>query len=155
NLAFNPPLMPAGGPETFIRLKDEDPVHLRSLYQVVYVAPDLADADYAFLQQMVAPGVVIEQFVSLRGVAVVNVSRSLGDQNGIAPGCVNFSSAAQHVSEQVLRPLHPYITGSGFGGEALGTADFANWQPTDYGTLTGLPVNAAVLLANNDGPSLA
>jgi hypothetical protein len=155
NLAFNPPLMLAGGTETFIRLKDEDPVHLRSLYQVVYVAPDLADADYTLLRQMVAPGGVIEQFVSMGGVAVLNVAGSFGDQLDVAPDGVGFSSAAQHLSEQILTPLHPYITGAGFGGEVLGTSDFANWQPTDYGTLTDLPVNASVLLANNDGPSLA
>ena len=155
NLAFNPPLMLAGGTETFIRLKDEDPAHLRSLYQVVYVAPDLADADYTLLQQMVAPGGLIEQFVSLGGVAVINVAGSLGDQPNIAPEGVGFSSAAQHLSEQIFTPFHPYITGAGFGGEALGTDDFANWQPTDYGPLTSLPVSASVLLANNDGASLA
>lgn len=147
--------MLAGGTETFVRLATKDPVQLRSLYQVVYVAPDLADPDYTLLRQMVAPGGLIEQFVSLGGVAVLNVAGSLGDQINIAPDGVDFSGAAQHLSEQILTPLHPYITGAGFGGEALGIGDFANWRPTDYGTLTGLPANASVLLANNDGPSLA
>jgi len=147
--------MLAGGTETFVRLKDEDPAHLRNLYQVIYVAPDLSDADYTLLRQMVAAGGVIEQFVSMGGVAVLNVAGSLGDQSDVAPNGVGFSGAAQHLSEQILTPNHPYITGAGFGGEALSTSDFANWQPTDYGTLSGLPVTASVLLANNDGPSVA
>ena len=153
NLAFN--MMLAGGTETFIRLKDEDPVRLRSLYQVVYVAPDLADADYTLLRQMVAQGGLIEQFVSMGGVAVINFAGSLGDQIDVAPDGVGFSSAAQHLSEQILTPLHPYFTGSDFGGEQLDASSFANWQPTDLGTLTNLPDAAAVLLANNDGASLA
>ena len=152
NLAAN--MFLSGGQEFFTQLAQRDPVQDRGLYQVVYVAPDLGAADYTLLQQMVAPGGFIEQFVSLGGVAVLNVAGSLGDQLNIAPDGVGFSSAAQHLSEQILTPLHPYITGAGFGGEVLGTGDFANWQPTDYGTLTGLPVNASVLLANNDGPSL-
>lgn len=154
NLAFDPPLMLAGGTETFVRLAAEDPVRLRSLYQVIYVAPDLGDADYTLLRQMVAPGGLIEQFVKLGGVAVLNVAGSLSDQADIAPGGVDFSGTAQHVSEQILTSQHPYFTGAGYGGEVLGTGDFANWQPTDYGTLTHLPGNAAVLLANNEDASL-
>ncbi len=155
NLAGNVPLLFSYGSYPFDLLAHQDPVKLRQLYQAIYVAPDLGADDYTQLQQMVAPGGLIEQFVSLGGVAVLNVAGSLGDQLNIAPGGVGFSSVAQHVSEQILKPSHPYITGVTFGGAALDTGDFANWQPTDYGTLTNLPGNAAVLLANNDGPSLA
>ena len=155
NLAGNGPLFFSYGSYPFNLLAQQAPANLRALYQVIYVAPDLAADDYTFLQQMVAPGGLIEQFVNLGGVAVLNVAGTLGDQANIAPGGVGFSSAAQHVSEQILTPAHAYITGAGFGGEALGTSDFDNWQPTDYGTLMNLPANAAVLLANNDGPSLA
>jgi Dockerin type I domain len=155
NLAFNPPLMFAGGTDSFDRLVGEDPTRLRDLYKVIYVAPDLGDADYTLLRQIVASGGVIEQFVSMGGVAVINAAGSLGDQEDIAPGGVGFSGAAQHLSEQILAPSHPYFTGVGFGGEPLSSSDFDNWQPTDYGTLTNLPGDAAVLLANNDGPSLA
>jgi hypothetical protein len=155
NLAGNVPLFFSYGSYPFNLLAQQDPANLRDLYQVIYVAPDMAADDYAFLQQMVGSGGLIEQFVSLGGVAVINVAGSLGDQDNVAPGGVGFSSAAQHVSEQVLTPLHPYITGAGYGGEALTATDFDNWQPTDYGTLTNLPANASVLLANNDGASLA
>lgn len=128
---------------------------LRNLYQVVYVAPDLVDADYTRLRQMVASGGLIEQFVSLGGVAVLNVAGSVGDQVNIAPGGVGFSAAAQHQSEQIMAPQHPYVTGAGYGGELLSTADFAGWQPTDYGTLTNLPGNATILLANDGDPTTA
>lgn len=155
NLAGNVPLLFSYGSYPFNLLVNQDPVNLRNLYQVIYIAPDLAADDYQYLQQMVAPDGVIEQFVSLGGVAVINVAGSLGDQANIAPGGVGYSSATQHLSEQILAPLHSYFTGAGYGGEGLGTSDFANWQQTDYGTLTNLPGNAAVLLANNDGASLA
>jgi hypothetical protein len=155
NLAGNVPLLFSYGSYPFDLLAHQDPVKLRQLYQTIYVAPDLGADDYVQLQQMVATGGLIEQFVSLGGVAVLNVAGSLGDQLNIAPGGVGFSSVAQHVSEQILTAQHPYITGATFGGAALDTGDFANWQPTDYGTLTNLPGNAAVLLTNNDGPSLA
>jgi len=155
NLAFDPPLMFSAGTDSFRDLARKDPAALRDLYQVLYVAPDLGSDDYQQLQQMVAPDGVIAQFVDLGGVAVINAAGSLGDQASIAPGGVGFSSAAQHVSEQILRPSHAYFTGAGYGGEALGSSDFDNWQPTDYGTLTNLPGNAAVLLANSDDASLA
>jgi hypothetical protein len=155
NLAFNPPLMFSAGTDSFRDLARKDAAALRDLYQVIYVAPDLADDDYQQLQTMVAPDGVIAQFVNLGGVAVINVAGALGDRLNIAPGGVGFSNAAQHLSEQILVPQHAYFTGAGFGGEVLGTSDFANWQPTDYGTLTNLPGNAAVLLANNDDASLA
>jgi hypothetical protein len=155
NLAFNPPLMFSAGTDSFSDLARKDAAKLRDLYQVIYVAPDLGSDDYQLLQEMVAPDGVIEQFVSLGGVAVINVAGSLGDQANVAPGGVGFSSAAQHLSEQILRPSHSYFTGDGYGGEVLATSDFDNWQPTDYGTLTNLPVNAAVLLTNNDDASLA
>jgi hypothetical protein len=155
NLAANSPLFFATGTESFAFLAREDVHRLRSLYQVIYVAEDLSAVDYEQLRQMVAPNGLIEQFVSLGGVAVINIAGSIGDQVNVAPDNVGFSGAAQHLSESILAPLHPYITGAGFGGEQLDANSFANWQPTDYGTLTNLPGNAAVLLANNDGPSLA
>lgn len=155
NLAFNPPLMFSAGTDSFFHVAQEDAAKLRDLYQVIYVAPDLGTDDYSQLQQMVKPEGVIAQFVSLGGVAVINVAGTLGDQANVAPGGVSFSSAAQHISEQILDAPHAYFTGAGYGGEVLSTSSFDNWQPTDYGTLTNLPGNATVLLANNDGASLA
>ncbi|MFI5395928.1 MAG: hypothetical protein ACHQ9S_10385 [Candidatus Binatia bacterium] len=130
---------------------------LRNLYQVLYIAPGLSAADYAYLQQMVAPGGLIEQFVSLGGVAVINVAGTLGDQTNIAPGPsgVGFSSASQHEGEDILAPDHAYIHGLEFGGQMLGVDDFSNWGPTDLGTLTNLPSDATVVLANGNLPTWA
>ncbi|MFQ5668362.1 MAG: hypothetical protein ACE5I7_18295, partial [Candidatus Binatia bacterium] len=155
DLARNPPLLFAFGSLTFADLATQDPGRLRGLYQVIYVAPDLGSDDYARLRQMVAPGGVIEQFVQLGGVAVINVAGTLGDQPAVAPAGVGFSSVAQHDDEQIQQPDHPYFTGVGFGGETLDSGNFAAWLPTDFGTLTNLPADATVLLANRDGPSWA
>jgi len=139
-------------------LENEDPVLLRSQFQAIYIGPDLGAGDYASLQNMVMPGGVIEQFVSLGGVAVINAAGTLGDQADIAPDGVGFASVAQHNSETIVDGTHPYFTGLGFGGELLSGSAFNGWQPTDYGVLTNLenlPVTATVLLTNTDGPSAA
>lgn len=111
--------------------------------------------EYTSLQQMVAPGGFLEQFVALGGVAVINAGGILGDQALIAPDGVGFSSSMQHNSETIHVTDHPYITGLGFAGEQLTASDFDSWQPTDFGTLTNLPGQATVLLTNTDGTSWA
>ena len=131
----------------------DDPVAMRAIYQTLYVAPGLSAADYAALQQMVLPGGFIEQFVSLGGVAVINVAGTLGPQLFIAPDGVGFASGAAHDAESIADTSHPYITGFDFGGEALGAADFANWRSTDLGTLTNVPPGATVLLSSGSGPN--
>jgi hypothetical protein len=141
--------------KTFQTISESDPGHLRNTYQVIYVAPDLNGEDYGFLQQMVALNGTIERFVSSGGVAVINVAGANGDQSGIAPDDVGFSAATQHDSETIETDTHGYITGAGFGGEALGAGDFDSWQHTDLGTLTGLPQDATVVLTNGDGTSWA
>jgi len=105
------------------------------------------------LQQMVGTGGFIEQFVSLGGVAVINVAGELGSQLAVAPDGVGFDASTQHNDEAIDQSLHPYITGIGFGGEPLDPTDFHGWSPTDYGMLTNLPERANVLLENSDGPS--
>ena len=76
-----------------------------------------------------------------------------GDQPSIAPDDVGFSPQRTHDSETIEAATHPYITGAGFGGEALGAADFEGWQQTDLGTLTNLPDGTTLVLTNGDGPS--
>lgn len=141
--------------QSFDRLANTSPQELRDLYQVVYVAPELGAPDYAWLRQMVAPGGPIEQFVSLGGVAVINVGGTRGDQVDVAPDGVDFVGIRTHNGEGILEPGHTYLTGAGFGGEPLNAADFTSWQPTDFGTLANLPDTATVLLSNGDGPSWA
>ncbi len=145
--------------ESFGRLSQRDPAVLRDLFRVIYVPPDLSSADYTALAPLVASGGVIEQFVSMGGVAVINLAGTLGDQAAVAPGGVGFSSATPtppHNSESIQLPQHPYFTGVGFAGQALSTGDFNAWEPTDFGSLTNLPPNATTLLENDDqGASLA
>jgi hypothetical protein len=137
-------------------LTQEDAVLARELYQVVYVAPALSAADYLALQQLVAPGGFIEQFVSLGGVAVIHAAGIFGDQTAIAPGGVNFRRNARHNTEMIQLPEHPYFTGLGYAGTPLDSSDFDNWSPgTDEGILENLPPGASILLENADGPSLA
>jgi hypothetical protein len=133
----------------------EDPVAARSKYQVVYVAPGLGLDDYTSLQRMVALGGFIEQFVSLGGVAVINIGGTFGTQDSVAPDGVGLSGVASHDDEIIVAPDHPYFTGMGFGGESLVKDNFHSWQPTDVGVLTNLPDGATILLDNGDGPSLA
>ena len=150
DLGFGNALLP------FSDLQGQDAATVRSKYQVIYVAPDLDPTDYGTLAQMVATGGLIEQFVSLGGVAVINLAGLFGDQAGVAPDGVGFSAAVAHDSETILVPDHAYFTGLGYGGYALNAMDdFTGWQSTDLGNLTNLPSNATILLQNADGPSLA
>jgi hypothetical protein len=142
-----------GGVKTFQTISGSDPAQLRNTYQVIYVPPGLNSEDYGFLQQMVAENGTIERFVRFGGVAVINVAGTHGDQSGIAPDDVGFSAATEHDSEKIEAATHPYITGAGFGGEALGAGDFEGWQETDLGTLTGGPQEPTIVLTNSDGPS--
>jgi hypothetical protein len=141
-----------GAEKTFQTIANSDAAALRNLYKVIYVAPGLNSKDYGFLQQMVTLNGTIEQFVSSGGVAVINAAGAFGNQPNIAPDGVGFSATA-HDSETIEAATHPYITGVGFGGDALGDADFDGWQPTDLGTLTGWPQGATIVLTNGDGPS--
>jgi hypothetical protein len=115
----------------------------------------MSSADYTTVRTMAAAGGFLDRFVSLGGAAVIHIAGTRGDQLDVAPGGVDFTSNATHNSEIILQPEHPYVTGEGYGGTRLSTQDFSSWQPTDWGTLTGLPANATVLLRNADGPSLA
>ena len=141
--------------ESFARLEGSDPATLRGEFKVIYVAPDMSENDYAALNRLVKQGGVIEQFVSMGGVAVINVAGGLGDQANMAPDGVGFTDGTTHQSEAIQLPQHPYFTGLGFGGEPVSAGDFNGWQPTDLGTLSGLPADATILLQNSAGPSLA
>ncbi len=144
-----------GSEQTFQSIADSDSVVLRNEYQVIYVAPGLNSDDYTRLHAMVESGGVIEQFVNLGGVAVINAAGTQGDQDGIAPDGVGFTATMSHDDEVIQDAEHPYITGVSFGGEALGGADFSGWEPTDRGTLSNLPAGATTVLANSDGVSWA
>lgn len=130
-----------------------DPIALRNKFQVIYIAPGVSSTDYTYLQRMVAPGGVIDRFVSLGGVAVINTAGLPADQGQVAPAGVTLATATAHNSEEIAAPDHPYITGLGYGGNLLGTADFDNWgptQPTDLGTLelTNLAATPTTVLAH-------
>jgi len=149
NLGFGNALL------SFENLAMESGADARGKYQVIYVASDLGTDDYVTLQGMSEPGGVIEQFVSLGGVAVINVAGTFGEQDSVAPGGVGFSAVSSHDSETIQVPDHEYFTGLGYGGAALMPPDFTSWNSTDLGTLTNLPGNATILLSNTGGPSLA
>jgi hypothetical protein len=119
-----------------------------------YVGPGLSAEDYAFLQGLSATGGFIERFVSLGGLAVINVAgEPQSAQANLAPRGVGFQPSGPHTFQTLLLPTHPYLTGQGFGGETLGIPAFNNWGPTDRGHLTNVPPGASVVLRNSDGPS--
>jgi hypothetical protein len=159
NLQSASPLLLSSATLEITRLASTQPVALRDLYRSIYVPPGLGAADYDLLRQLVALGGSLEQFVSLGGVAVINLAGTQGDQMDVAPGGVGLTAGAQHNAEDIQLTTHPYITGLGIGGEALTPEDFSDWLPTDDGTLTNLPANATVLLSNGmtntSGPSWA
>jgi hypothetical protein len=136
--------------ESFDRLSQRGPAELRDLFKVIYVAPDLSSDDYTTLAGLVATGGVIEQFVSMGGVAVINMAGTVGGQSAVAPDGVGFDGSA-HNSESIKVPQHPYFTGLGFAGETLTSFNFDGWQPTDFGSLNNLPDGATALLQNSDG----
>jgi len=150
-----PPLLMSSSTIPMATLAASDPERLRTLYQAIYVAPDLGAGDYGLLQQMSAPGGAIEQFVSSGGVVVINAAGEIGDWLDIAPGGVDFLASGAQNSQTIQLPLHPYITGLGYGGEPLTESDFLDWLPTDYGTLAELPEGATVVLQNADGATWA
>jgi hypothetical protein len=115
------------------------------------VAPGLSDEDYAFLQGMSQPGGFLERFVSLGGLAVINVAGGgTSVRTDIAPGGVNLSSPSSPVNAQIIvNQIHPFITGEGFGGETLSASSFSQWMPTARGFLSDLPADATTVLRNN------
>jgi hypothetical protein len=155
NLQSSPPLLLSSGTMPMNVLAASNPTTLRSVYQAIYIAPDLSVTDYDLLRVMSGVGGSIEQFVSDGGAAVINLAGTTGDQANVAPGGVGFTATTPRDAQAIQLPGHPYITGMGLGGEPLDTASFSNWQPTDYGTLENLPEGATVILENADGPTWA
>lgn len=140
---------------TFANLVLDDAESARSLWKVVYIAPDMSTGDYAQLQNMVRPGGFLERFIASGGVAVIHLAGRAGEQMNAAPGGVGILPLALGERVIIETPDHPYFVGAGFGGRPLSEADFANWGATDYGVLVGLPIEATILTSNFQGPTMA
>jgi hypothetical protein len=145
----------------------EDADRLHSLFLSIYVSPGLLEQDYTRLQTLVAPpsenqpkGGLIDRFVSLGGLAVIHVAPpptatpSTQSRLTVAPRDVGYQPPLTTDNEQIATPLHPFITGEGFGGEPLGSASFSGWDPTDRGFLINVPPDATILLRNPRGPTM-
>jgi hypothetical protein len=130
-------------------LTDMDPVELQALWLVTYVAPGLVVDDYIELAQMSQPGGFIDRFVSMGGVAVINVG---GDTNAfdIAPRGVDFVRTPFTNQDFINAPQHPYITGAGYAGAMLDANSFVNWGPVDSGVLDQVPADATVVVRRFD-----
>jgi hypothetical protein len=126
-----------------------------SAFDVIWVNPI---PDHAALTTGTAAGGALEQYVAGGGTLVLNLA-SGGNMPAVGPGGVGYvhggSGSSFHNSETFTTPLHPYLTGAGYGGTALTPADFNNWSFTDHGHLSGLPLGATTVLSNTDGPSFA
>ena len=145
----------------------EDPVQFHNLYLSLYVAPGLDDEGYGLLQELSAPpsdahpdGGFIHRFVSLGGLAVINVAPaptatpSTPKRPNLAPRGVGYQPPLMTEGETINAPQHPLITGQGFGGVPLSGTSFSAWAPTDRGYLTDVPLDATVLLKNARGPTM-
>lgn len=123
-------------------------------YDMVFVSPGFGSIGYDDLRSAVVDGGSLQLYVATGGTLVLNVAGNYGDQDDIAPGGVSFDREPMHNGEAITSWSHPYITGAGYGGHTLGTADFANWNETDQGQLTNLAPETTTILATLDGPSL-
>lgn len=128
---------------------DVDPEELQSQWLVIYVAPGLHTGDYGRITAMTHAGGLIERFVRLGGVAVMNVA---GDVDGmdVAPGGVDFLRTVPSNQAFIEDSLHPYLTGEGYGGELLNQVNFFGWGPTHEGVLADVPMDAVIVLRAPD-----
>ncbi len=142
-----------------LALGSENAAALLADFSVLYVAPGLSDSDYGFLREISRSGEVLEQFVSLGGVAVINMAGNGVFEDGIAPSpdqtVIGYRGTASHDRERITLASHPFITGVGYGGIALGAADFDAWGNTDDGFISALPASARIVLRNDLGASWA
>lgn len=129
-------------------------------FDVVWINPPILFSQqpyYDNISAAVTGGGSLEQYAAGGGVLVICVAGSTGNQTDIAPGGLDALLTIDvfgHEDETFTTPAHPYITGAGYGGNTLITADFHDWSFTDFGQLTNLPGGATTILSNTDGPSL-
>ena len=128
-----------------------DPEEYQRQYLVMYVAPDLTGPDYGLLSQMSAPGGFIDRFVSLGGVAVINVAGDATVANMAPRGVDYIRTGFTPNVETIITPAHPYFTGEGYAGRTLAANSFVGWGPTDRGYLSEVPDDATILLHQPDG----
>lgn len=127
-----------------------------SAYDVVWINPPIMGAGtyYDSLSAGISIGASLEQYAANGGTLVICVAGNEGSRNNIAPGGVDYDRTTTHNTETFTTPVHPYITGAGFGGATLVESEFNNWGATDHGWLTSLPTGVTTILSNTDGPSL-
>lgn len=119
-------------------------------YAVIYKEWSKEDIDYDdYLNNM--PKIL--EYIMLGGIAVLNIASNCGDQDSISPLNVHYRALISN-EEFFVEPNHPYLTGKGYGGEALSPDDFYGWDFTDHGYLVNVPSFSTVILKNIDGPSL-
>jgi hypothetical protein len=128
------------------------PANVLSTYDVIWINPDLSNPLYSSLRSGVASGGALEQYVQGGGILVLNAGGNSGSQNDIAPGGVDFIHSLGDV-ESIVNPSHPYITGTGYSGSALGPGDFSGWGLTHTGSFQNLASGTSTILTNPSGPS--
>ena len=123
-------------------------------FDAIFLSPGAPSVTYTLLEPVIQNGGLLQQYAFYGGTLALNVS-SNASHTPVAPGGVGFSYViGGHNAEQIVTADHPYVTGGDFGGSSLTEADFANWNLTDHGYLTGLPRDTTIVLSNTDGPSL-
>ncbi len=129
---------------------------LAASYSTLYLAP--GSSAYATYSSLAANGGVLESYVSLGGVAILNVGASTsGTFANVLPGDVDYGGSRQN-SGFTVDLSHPFISGIGFGGTALTADDDFNgsngWNSTSHGFLTDLPAGATVIVDHAVGAQM-
>lgn len=142
--------------KTIQAIKDTPSTTLLANYDVIWINPNLTYSGNEYLRQGVAGslgmGGSLEQYVYNGGTLVINIaSNSFLTNYDIAPGGVDYyrgdtDNAAVHNSEFFSTPLHPYLTGVGYGGYMLAMDQFQSWKFTDQGYLLDVPDNASIVM---------
>jgi hypothetical protein len=101
---------------------------------------------------------LLSAFVHAGGYLWVNLAGTSCAPDAV-PGGAGFvrydCGSTYHNSETIAQPNHPYFTGAFTpAAHALTAADFANWDATDGGHISGAPSNATALLTNTKGSPL-
>ena len=122
---------------------------IMSDYAVIYFEP--AWSNYNNLRVNIQ---TLSEYVRDGGVVVINVAGNITSSHAnIDPLGTDYDRSHTHNAEQILLPDHPYITGQGYSGSPLSSADFNGWNTTDHGWLTGYPNEAEAVLQNDHGIS--
>ena len=124
-------------------------------YRMLILEPNWQNAT-VYYQGMLA----VKQALQMSSCLVVSIraANQIGMLTSIDPLGTSFDDTTYHNQAKFINSTHPFLTGSPYGGWALLTSDFQNWQYTDLGEITNLPTSQPgyqeILKSNSGGPTM-